>query len=1077
MLNIYRASAGAGKTHLLTGEYIKLLYNCNEHETRFDEILAVTFTNKSTAEMKSRIVNELYVLSCAPTESDYYTEIKALEPKVYTDEKIQDDARRFISAILNNYSDFAISTIDSFFQKVLRCFVRELDIQCNYEVELNSDRILELAVTNFLDKLDSKKRSNLFDWMYKFSEKKIEEGAGWRLEKDLLQLCKSVLTKEEYRTKSEQIKAITDDKDWLNGYIDILKSITKTTSELFKESGEKGIEALLSEGFSVNDFSGGARGKMRILQKWADGNVEKLDDKYLDWALDENQWYTKTYKGQRLSAETTQKVKNIFSEIIDFQNKGGVIEHNTAKTILENIYQLGILADIDQEVTEICNEEGSMLLSSSTELLNKVIGEDDAPFIYEKTGTRIHNFMIDEFQDTSSMQWNNFKSLIENSLADGRDNLIVGDVKQSIYRWRGSDWGLLHSGLKTFAPGESIEHADRLDTNYRSQKEIIEFNNEFFKYSSSVLSQTFNHPDIENIYNDVAQAVPKKKENDVSGSVSVKFIKVQKGEKFEELAMAQLPKAVMELQDAGFQAKDIAILCRKKAMCKKAAEELLKFKNNNPEAKNYIFDIISSEALLLDTRHIVQTILSILRFIQNPKSKILRSIAACNYLQLEDLDQNNSVKKYFGGYDYIDEFLEYANRPLYDMVEGIISRLPSISKDISYVQAFRDIVLEFANGKKSDIGAFLEWWESKKADLFINTPEEQNAIRIMTIHKSKGLGMPAIILPCCEGTTDIESKNRDILWCTPDKAPFSKDGLFLPIKCSSSLKDTIFAKEFEAERLKAIIDNLNTIYVSFTRAKEAMVMFAPVPSANKTKEGENSEKDANLENLLANFLKTQYERVIDKDKEINDFIIGALGRSKKSGSHGDDFVETISQPTENIIVRKKLPRLSLKHDRLTKDIAAIERGNCIHEVLSVINDYDNIDKPIEEIYSTGKVDASIHTCEEMKQVIRKLLANEDVKRWFAPGLTILNERTILANVIQKDGRTKTLHRPDRIIIDGNKVTIIDYKTGEQNPYHHRQVREYMAFMKEMGFTNVEGYLWYITPHQIVKVKDKASNKA
>lgn len=1075
MLNIYRASAGAGKTHLLTGEYIKLLFRKDllpeaaDHETQFEEILAVTFTNKSTAEMKARIVKELNVLGEDPARSYYYKDIRTDGiDGVLTDEQIKSKAKFFLKRILNNYSDFAISTIDSFFQKIVRSFARELNLQCNYEVELNTNRILDTAVSNFLEKLDAPEHQALFEWMLKFSEKKIEEGSGWRLERDLQQLAKSVLTSEDFRTKSESIRKITEDKQILTTYIATLNQIILSTKSKIKALGEEGLRAIENGGLEITVFKGGSKGKMKIFESWKRGEIKEPDETIVQWAESDELWYSKTNK-QRLDPTNTEKVKNLLCQAVDLKNESCFINYNTAKTILENIYQLGILADIDYEVNKLCNDEGVMLLSNTTEMLNKLIGEDSAPFIYEKTGTRISNFMIDEFQDTSRMQWDNFKPLIENSLANGRQNLIVGDVKQSIYRWRGSDWGLLHSGLNNFAHGSLKDDYSTLRTNYRSQKEIITFNNSFFKFISKVLSEHFKSLDIKEIYQDVAQEIPSKKDDDAPGLVDIKFLNVQDNEKFADLAMAQIPYAVMDLEDAGYRAKDIAILCRTKALCKKAADALLNFKSNNKGYDNYVFDIISSEALLLGSRHVIKTIISILRYIQNPKSHILRSIASCNYLHECRLSEVESVKTHFKGSQDIDKFLEFSNRPLYDMIEGIFSQIPSIHKDVAYIQAFRDCVLEFTNNKKSDITAFLEWWEQYGTELCINTPEGQNAIRIMTIHKSKGLGMPAVILPFCEGTTDISSRGSDILWCEPKTAPFYQEGLYLPIRCSKSLLNTIFSGDYERERLKAIIDNLNTIYVAFTRAKEAMVILSPLPPEKKKPEAQ--------ETLLFNFVNEQYKHdvsCIGKDTRCK---IGKYERKKDFEKDDVSEFETIKQNGEGCFLRRKLPQLSLKHDKLTKDTEAIERGNCIHEALSVIIDYNNIDEPINELYLKGKIKEDFITCEEMKAEIHRLINNENVKKWFTPGLKVLNERTILAKNIQYDGKEKDLHRPDRIVIDGDTIIVIDYKTGEHLRKHYKQVGDYMSLLENMGFKKIEGYLWYTNPHQLVKVKNQGYKKA
>ena len=1065
MLNIYRASAGAGKTHHLTGEFLKFLFRKDylpesaTHETQFNEILAVTFTNKSTAEMKDRIIKELYKLSENPAYSPYFEALSTdgIGGNIDEDE-VKRKAKKFLSDILNNYSEFAISTIDSFFQRIVRNFARELNMQSNYEVELKADRIIESAVSSFLEKIDAPKNKRHFAWLKKFSEKKMEDGAGWRLEKDLLKLVKSVLTSEDYRTRKDSLRLVIDDEDFLNRYTEKVKKIKNESFNEIKKWGTDGLTILREEGFSTTDFKGGSRSKMKVLEEWHNGEIKVLDEPHINFMESEEEWYAKPKKKsdivKKLSRKGTENLLDIFQRATSKKGTELFIYYFSANAILENIYQLGILADIDKEVNDICNEEGTMLLSSATEFLNKLISVEDVPFIYEKIGTRIFSFMIDEFQDTSKMQWNNFKPLIENSLADGRGNLIVGDVKQSIYRWRGSDWGLLHNELKKFAPKQSKIDSETLDTNYRSQKQIVEFNNAFFKYISERLSQSFADENIKDIYYDVCQKIQEKKMGDSSGYVKVGFIEVSKDEKFENLAMEKLPYAIMELEDAGFQAKDIAILCRTKKICKQAADAILKFKSEGGYDEKYVFDIISSEALLLNSRQIILTILSILRYLQNPTSKILKAIASCNYIKQCGASENDAVERHFNCKHEIERFLEFSNRPLYDMIEGIISLLPNISQDIAFVQAFRDNVMEFANNKKSDISAFLDWWEINSENKCINTPEGQNAIQIMTIHKSKGLGMPAVILPCVEGTIDITPKQDDIIWCNPRKEPFKEENLYLPIKCSKSLTNTIFAEDFQEERLKAVIDNLNTIYVAFTRAKEAMIMFSPVPT--------DSKKEETQQLLLQDFFA-------EHGYVENDCILGELKRKEGYEKEAEKLAETISQYNKDFTTLRKIPRLSLKHDKIIKEIDAIEKGNCIHEALSVIKDSTDTDNQIDRLYKTGKLKETFISCEEMKTEIARLISLPEVRDWFKPKLQILNERTILSKTLLSDKKVKEQHRPDRIIIDKDKVIVVDYKTGEKRKSHHKQVREYMNFLSQMGFKNIEGYLWYIYPHEVIKV--------
>lgn len=1070
MLNIYRASAGAGKTHHLTGEYIKLLFRRDllpegaDHQTRFDEVLAVTFTNKATAEMKARILEELDILSKTPEKSDYNDELREDGAgHTLTNEVIQQKAHDILNDILNNYSDFAVTTIDSFFQKITRSFVRELNLPCNYEIELNSGRILDAAVSAFMDKLDNPANQTLFNWMLEFSRKKIEDGAGWRIEKDLKALAKSVLTSETFRIHSNQIGEVTKDKKFLTEYASNQKRIIVETKTKLKEIGKKGDDIIktVDPYLSYENFKGKSNCKLKTFARWGKGEIVEPDGTLEDFFSNPLNWYnapkTKNSKKgasandgspeNRLSAEAERSLQQLFNQVVDMRESRIFLNYHTAHTIIEKIYQLGILADIDREAIEFCNDEGTMLLTNTTEMLNKLVTVDDAPFIYEKLGTHIQNFMIDEFQDTSKMQWENFRPLIENSIANGRQDLIVGDVKQSIYRWRGSDWGLLYNGLNDVAKGQVKEDKDTLKKNYRTQNKVVNFNNTFFSSSAESLAKAFNNNIISDIYSDVVQDTTKK-EDDAPGIVKMQFINISdKGTKYEDEVAELIPQAVIELEDNGFKAKDIAILCRKKEFCKIAASSLLKYKTEHPEDTVHKFDIISNEALQLNSRHVIITIISILRYLQKPQSKIQKSLAAFDLIMLEGHNEAEAINQYFHGDRGIERFLEFTNLPLYDMVEGILSKLSKESlKDIAFIQAFKDCVIEFSNNKKSDLTGFLEWWDTKSSGLCINSPEEQDAIRIMTIHKAKGLGMPAVILPFTMGTLDIAPKNSDIIWCEPKFAPFAKDGLMLPVRLSSALTNTIFSKDFEEEKLRQIIDNLNTIYVAFTRAKEAMVIMSPTPTAK--------DDDKKIQKLLYSYFTNDKNKNVSKINE-NEYCIGEWMRAKKhdKSSSADNY----SSIDTSIPTRHSIPRLALKHDRVKSNVEAIEKGNIMHEALSEIIDYDHIDNPDEEIANE----------------IKKLLANPEVRPWFRPGLTILNERTL----ISKKASSDDIQRPDRVIIDGDKVIIIDYKTGQENKEYERQVKRYMWRMKEMGFKNVEGYLWYLYPHNVSKVNPERTNKS
>ncbi len=1082
MLYVYRASAGSGKTHLLTGFYLKLLFRKDlavpeiGRPALFKEILAVTFTNKATAEMKSRIIEELELLSRRPSDSDYYPELNPGEAE--PEEVIRKRAATIMNRLLNDYTDFNISTIDSFFQRIVRSFARELNLQGNYEIELDASRILEAAVNSFVNKLDRDTDKELFDWMLSFSRERISEGSSWDFKRELLAMAQ-VLVSEEYRRYSDRICAFTEDKKALKEYTGVVKRKIHDFRAALKKQGEEGLALLGRYGLAPDDFSRGSGSAVAILSVWAQGIVKEPTATLYKWAENADGWFAKTSKLHgKLPQEATDAILGMLQNAValfgdDYR------DFLSAQAILQNIYQLGILADIDREMREYCAEQGLMLLSGTTELLNRLVDADSSPFIYEKIGTRIRHFMIDEFQDTSGMQWENFKPLLSNALAEGSHNLIVGDVKQSIYRWRGSDWGLLHSGLDNYETALRRDDNTTLRTNWRSASEIIRFNNDFFRLASGKLEGAINAEcespghDITRIYSDVAQQVPSRRRQQGEGLVHVEFVEGETVTQQREAAMERLPELIIELEKNGYEPRDIAILGRRKDICAQSVETLLRYKEEHPESP-YCMDIISNEALLLSSRPVIQTLVGLLQHINNPESEIIRAMAAANYFQLSGCTMSEALQRYFENPEIHPRLREIASRPIYEMVEELIAILPSaavagisdnrsgdavVNDDVPFLEAFRDLVLEFIHGRTPNLPAFLEWWEEYGIGKSIATPADQNAIRVMTIHQAKGLGMPAVIIPFASWPMDIKARASDLLWCEPKEGGFARDNLVLPIRLSKELPRTIFHREYEEERLRTMIDNLNTAYVAFTRPKEALIMLAPTPA---------KKAETTLERLIADyagqdtgiFTNGLWARSGDS---LRNKVASSSGVSS-SDDHGRKGASRISgSGSDSVRGEFRLPRLSLKQSRLKKEDEKIRRGNCIHTALSAVTTVRDVDWRIDVLYNQGLLDETLIGRGEMKKMLYDLVRLPEAADWFGEENTVLNEQTILCD-------NDDVKRPDRIVMrpDGT-VIVIDYKTGQERSGYRAQVRTYMKLLSAMGFGSVRGYLWYIDTGKIEAV--------
>lgn len=1082
-LNIYRASAGSGKTHLLTGFYLKLLFTEDalpeNHNGRmkFSEILAVTFTNKATAEMKTRIIKELDTLCHAPRESHYWEDLSLGGKR--TEQEVSLRASDLLSQILNDYSAFNISTIDSFFQRIVRSFARELNLPGNYEVQLDVKHVLEEAVSTFLNNLDKVENSQVLAWMENYVTRRMEDGASWDFRQELTSVALKVLTSEAYRQHSQQIQEFTNDKKRMTEYVKKLWKTIKDWRNELKKIGEEGCKLLSNYGLSAKDFARGESGPMSYFGIWARGEVKEPTATFVKWADDPSAWFTKKSPYATttpLPQTTTDAIQDQLQKAVDHTTGTPHCDYMTALAITRHFYELGIMANIDRLVIDYCNEQNVMLLNSTTDLLASLISDESTPFIYEKTGTRIHSYMIDEFQDTSAMQWNNFQPLVSEALANGYQNLIVGDVKQSIYRWRGGDWNLLHSQIGQYEKNAHHDDDTTLRINWRSRPAIVDFNNDFFPYLSQKLDERISSVNIAKIYSDVKQDKPTPKPaktleeeayNKFEGLLDIRFLRpkdetgnpIAKPSNAELIleAQRQLPEVIIKLRQNGYRAKDIGILCRRNEECRWVAEGLLRYKEEHPDCP-YPMDIISNEALTIANRPTVKALLCLLRHMLHPDNSLHQALAWSTYYQLEGSSPEEAFSRYCSMSEEKRIFHpELKQKPLYELCEELINLLPATERknDAPFLQAFRDIVLEYAHSKGPNLPGFLEYWEENCQEKSISIPEGQDAMVIMSVHKSKGLGMPAVIMPFASWCLDLNTKFEEIVWCEPKEGPF-KENILVPIALKNELESTIFADVFKNEREKTVIDSLNTAYVAFTRAKEAMIIMSPVSTVSKEKRGRMLEdwiEDYCLsKNAPDGFTSGQWERVLPPSK-----------KNKKETAETTHEKLPEAETSMDIQNVTALPAITILHEPDKPDVTTKERGTYIHNVLQEIRWIEQADDAITRLYARGDIDPKVIDDVEMREVIHRMLNNPTVKTWFDPGLRVMNEQ----NLVDSEGK---LLRADRIIIDQEgRATIIDYKTGSGHKSYFEQIRNYMNILKQVGFSQVSGYLFFIQSEKVVQV--------
>lgn len=1086
MLTIYRASAGSGKTYRLTQDYIHLLFDPKK-ERAHRHILAVTFTNKATDEMKTRILKELHALSQG-MDSDYREGLMAAFR--LSEEAVNVRAKHILTTILHDYSSFSISTIDRFFQQVIRSFARDIGVHGGYNLELDNTATLEQSVDNLFLDLAKDENKQLLQWLTSYAEERIEQSENWNIRRNIMELGKEIF-KESYQHKAADTNQKLHEREFLTNYRKSLRELKIGFETKVKQTATDAMNIMARNGLTHDDF---AYKTTNTLEKLVKGKFE-ISNRFISFADSVIHCYTKSKPQDVKSAierAYNNGLQNCFQQIVDLLTVD-VVRYNSAVLVLKHINTLGILSDLAVQIKKLTDEQHIMLISDSNMLLNKIIDNSDSPFVYEKTGITIDNFMIDEFQDTSVLQWKNFYPLVANSLSAGKFNLVVGDVKQSIYRWRNSDWKLLDEQIMQDFRPEQI-HQENLATNWRSDKNIVDFNNSFFRRASHLLQSKLNentqavlpvYPDlealthkIEHAYANVHQQVSP---NAGAGRVEVRFIPAdgnEKGWKVESLE--RLPAIIEELQGRGYAPSDICMLVRKNDEEQELIHRLLNYKTTADAKPEVCYDVMGNEGLLVGGASSVRFLLGVLQLFVHPTDSIQQTIVNYEYARGKQHKSENEALNACFSIIPSDEpvfsslFTNAENErlkkvrhsSLYDMVEQIIALfgLGTWHNEAVFVQAFQDVVFRYTSGRTSDISSFLTWWKKNGNKQCISMPDNQNAMRIMTVHKSKGLDFRVVIMPFCEW--ELDSRMRNILWCEPTVEPFNQLPL-LPIEYSSKLSQSIFAENYFDEQMHFFIDNLNIAYVAFTRAKNELICIAPAPK----KEVENLSDINSLSGLLAACFGVETPSA--------DANIIPLSNSFDAVAN----VFSLGEPTrpiyknpQDLASNEKITcypsvssadRLHIRHQRL--DVVSenqpltdsrLNYGIIMHDMLRHITRKSDQANALRAMIREGRINES--ESERVVQEMTKCWNLPETESWFADDACILNETTILTP-------TGEQYRPDRVVIKGNLATVVDYKFGvKESKTHILQVKQYMNLIAQMGY-ETSGFVCYVSLGKVQEV--------
>ena len=1057
-LLVYKASAGSGKTFTLAVEYIKHLIR-NPYAYR--HILAVTFTNKATTEMKERILGQLLGIWLNDKDSSPY--LAKLTEELQMDEKdIRESAGKALNFIIHDYSRFRVETIDSFFQSVMKNLSRELELGANMTIELDNTTALSEAVDSMIEKLD--RNSPILHWLLDYIEERIQEDKQWKVANEIKGFGKNIFN-EEYIEKGKELRKTLEDKDCIKNYRRTLKALEEEASEQMKGFAEQFFGILEINGLSIDDLNNKKKGIASYFNKLMEGNTS---DKILNATVEKHlesaeNWATKACsKRNAVIALANSELIPLLKEAENFRSKNDKII-TSCKLSLNHVNNIRLLTSIDEEVRHLNYENNRFLLADTNALLHNIIREGDPSFVFEKIGTNIRNVMIDEFQDTSRMQWDNFKLLLLEGLSQGADSLIVGDVKQSIYRWRNGDWNILN-GLKKTLGAFPIQEKT-LKANHRSEANIVQFNNEIFTSARQILNNIHKQEqgkeceELKDAYKDVSQEICRE---EVKGSVKITFLPEKENISYQEDTLENLVKEVENMKNQGIQINDMAILVRKNKMIPLIASY---FDKHTP------YRIVSDEAFRLDASVAICMLMDALRYLVDGENRIAQAQLAVSYqneVLQKNLDLNTILLGNLNDYlpkAFIDEQNELQLMPLYELLEKLfnIFQLSSLKEQEAYLFAFYDHVNEYLQKNSSELTAFINYWNEKLCWKTIPSGEIEG-IRIISIHKSKGLEFHTVFLPFCDWS--LENELPSYIWCSPKEAPFNELQL-LPINYGTSMNKSIYQQDYLKEKLQLWVDNLNLLYVAFTRPKNNLVVWC--------KDGHKNSVSQLLADSIIGTSCTKVEPEGDSEsKENYVYQLGSISPSNtkhnKQSSTNKLLVipdgipvqmESLETPIEFKQSNRSANFIDGEEDQSDK---YIRQGQLLHTLFSCLKTEKDIPNALERLRIEGIIESN-----EQEKQIRKLtewaLKHPKVKEWFSGTWNLYNECAI---IYQENGELQT-RRPDRVMIKDDQVVVVDFKFGKPKDTYNQQVKEYMTLLTNMGYTHVRGYLWYVFNNELEEI--------
>jgi ATP-dependent exoDNAse (exonuclease V) beta subunit len=1064
-LLIYKASAGSGKTFTLAVEYIKLLII---DPRAYRHILAVTFTNKATTEMKERIMQQLWGIWKGEEGSTPYLDAlyKRLQESghSFSTSDIKLRAGDALHRILHDYNRFQVTTIDSFFQMVTRNLARELGIGSNLNIELDTTAVLDEVVDHMIARLDE--HSHELSWILSYIDAKINDATRWQVDDELKSFGRHIFD-EGFVEKSKLLHEQLKDNHIIKDYQQQLKLLKKETIDGLDSFRQRFADIMNKHHIYDIDLKYGST----VIGYFEKLNKDKFDDdKPLGKRMEEkmqnvDSWVNAKSKQKELIASVAeQELMPLLNEAENYRTQAVAISRSCDMGT-RYLYQLQLINAIREAVTQENHEKNRFLLADTNQLLASLISDSDSAFIFEKIGTNISHIMIDEFQDTSRMQWSNFKPLVDEGLSQGDDSLIVGDVKQSIYRWRNGDWNILNNMREQESPSKI--RIQPLSYNYRSEKHIIYFNNHLFKKMVEVLNQQYYeelHEDclpLLNAYSDVEQFSKKETEE---GYVKVSFIgKEEESENYEDKTIQALGDEVIRLQQKGIPLNQMVILLRSKRLLGNIATWF---------DRELHIPVVSNEAFRLDASTAIHIIINALRCLSDPENHIAEAILITDYqqqVQKQDIADLHALLSAPATEllptAFFERKEELQQMPLYELVEELFSifSLHQIEQQDAYLFKFYDAVSEYLNDHSSELTAFLQYWDDKLCYQTIPSGET-DGIRIMSVHAAKGLEFHTVLVPFCDWTMTMDPYMEQLVWCSPQETPYDTLDM-VPVRYSEKMLKSVFKDDFLRERLQLWVDNLNILYVALTRAEKNMIIL----SNQDAKKGKISEL---LKTCIAD-VATPLAANWDEENHI--FEYGTLmDYQEKQQPTSHNLLSQQPCPL-NIQMVSRYPEIEFRESNRSADFIAgideaesasrfMNRGSILHTLFASIRTKDDIEPAISNLVAEGVVGGVISE-QEIRDEVNRAFAHPAIQPWYDGTWQLFNE----CEIIWMTDNGLQQRRPDRVMLRGDEMVVVDFKFGKPKQSHRRQVQTYIDLLTRMNYHNITGYLWYVNENQIERV--------